>query len=362
MKEKYEDLSKGVELSSHYRTPNIRQGGNINGPVPAGMVQMNTQGVRQQEPEVYNEARTHVPEKNANHIDMRNSKKMNGPYTHTNSQYIESAQQNHAEVTSKQHRESQRQSNNLTQNHMSPKDRRNRNVSSSMIGNRPSMAPPPPPPLGYEGDDYSRQSRASMSPQRETLPPPPPPPPSLDEQNQNSPQNQTAAMMRNHLQRIDSKGSPGGSPIRYVSIDQELPPPPPQQISPEMPPPPPPILQQANIPAPPPPPPPPPLPPASLPMNTRLQPQQPDTVSMESDNSSTTTYSSTGTTSTREIEAPVPEKVTGRNALLEEIRLGDCKFRIEPVISIRYSKTGVKRPLSKRPKIGFQEQLSLNAG
>ena len=27
-----------------------------------------------------------------------------------------------------------------------------------------------------------------------------------------------------------------------------------------------------------------------------------------------------------------------------------------------YSKTGVRRPLSKRPKIGFQDQLSLNAG
>ena len=29
---------------------------------------------------------------------------------------------------------------------------------------------------------------------------------------------------------------------------------------------------------------------------------------------------------------------------------------------IVYSKTCVKRPLSKRPKIGFQYQLSLNAG
>ena len=27
-----------------------------------------------------------------------------------------------------------------------------------------------------------------------------------------------------------------------------------------------------------------------------------------------------------------------------------------------YSKTGVKRPISKRPKIGFQYQLSLNVG
>ena len=30
-------------------------------------------------------------------------------------------------------------------------------------------------------------------------------------------------------------------------------------------------------------------------------------------------------------------------------------------VLIEYSKTYVKRPLSKRPKIGFQDQLSLNA-
>ena len=29
---------------------------------------------------------------------------------------------------------------------------------------------------------------------------------------------------------------------------------------------------------------------------------------------------------------------------------------------IMYSKTCVKRPLSKRPQIGFQDQISLNAG
>ena len=32
------------------------------------------------------------------------------------------------------------------------------------------------------------------------------------------------------------------------------------------------------------------------------------------------------------------------------------------VCKYEYSKTRVKRPLSKRPKIGFQDQLSLNAG
>ena len=29
---------------------------------------------------------------------------------------------------------------------------------------------------------------------------------------------------------------------------------------------------------------------------------------------------------------------------------------------MRYSETCVKRPLSKRPEIGFQDQISLNAG
>ena len=47
------------------------------------------------------------------------------------------------------------------------------------------------------------------------------------------------------------------------------------------------------------------------------------------------------------------------------------KFKInpeKPAVSVQaievslYSKTCVKRPFSKRPKIGFQDQLSLNAG
>jgi hypothetical protein len=35
-------------------------------------------------------------------------------------------------------------------------------------------------------------------------------------------------------------------------------------------------------------------------------------------------YSSTA--SAREMEAPEPPKITARNALLDEIRLGDCKL------------------------------------
>ena len=32
------------------------------------------------------------------------------------------------------------------------------------------------------------------------------------------------------------------------------------------------------------------------------------------------------------------------------------------IVLLQYSKTCVKRPLSQRPKIGFQDQISLNAG
>ena len=35
---------------------------------------------------------------------------------------------------------------------------------------------------------------------------------------------------------------------------------------------------------------------------------------------------------------------------------------LNELLKFDYSKTCVKRPLSKRPKIGFQDQLSLNAG
>ena len=38
------------------------------------------------------------------------------------------------------------------------------------------------------------------------------------------------------------------------------------------------------------------------------------------------------------------------------------KFSIKEYFIRKYSKTCVKRPLSKRPKSGFQDQLSLNAG
>ena len=47
----------------------------------------------------------------------------------------------------------------------------------------------------------------------------------------------------------------------------------------------------------------------------------------------------------------------------------DSLFTVAPIwVSVSgsslvmYSKTCVKRPLSKRPKIGFQDQLLLNAG
>ena len=48
-------------------------------------------------------------------------------------------------------------------------------------------------------------------------------------------------------------------------------------------------------------------------------------------------------------------------------RLNKNVLKIYPFITIlgsnrNYSKTGVKRPFPKRQKIGFQDQLTLNAG
>ena len=40
----------------------------------------------------------------------------------------------------------------------------------------------------------------------------------------------------------------------------------------------------------------------------------------------------------------------------------DCASYYLPTTDCKYSKTCLKRPLSKRPKIVFQDQLSLNAG
>ena len=40
----------------------------------------------------------------------------------------------------------------------------------------------------------------------------------------------------------------------------------------------------------------------------------------------------------------------------------DCASYYLPTTDCKYSKTCLKQPLSKRPKIGFQDQLSLDAG
>ena len=50
--------------------------------------------------------------------------------------------------------------------------------------------------------------------------------------------------------------------------------------------------------------------------------------------------------------------------LLYEFCVVFCPFisgMAEPILKNMYSKTCVRRPLSKRPKIGFQDQLLLNA-
>ena len=40
----------------------------------------------------------------------------------------------------------------------------------------------------------------------------------------------------------------------------------------------------------------------------------------------------------------------------------DYKINFKLIFKLNHSKTCVKRPLSKRPKIGFQDQSSVNAG
>ena len=46
----------------------------------------------------------------------------------------------------------------------------------------------------------------------------------------------------------------------------------------------------------------------------------------------------------------------------EMITLGSQGFSPVSAVGLLYSKTCVKQPLSKRPQIGFQDQLWLNAG
>ena len=56
----------------------------------------------------------------------------------------------------------------------------------------------------------------------------------------------------------------------------------------------------------------------------------------------------------------------GKSLLLFEKKLSYLRIRLMSATTkdfmLKYSKTCVKRPLSKRPQIGFQDQLSLNAG
>ena len=49
------------------------------------------------------------------------------------------------------------------------------------------------------------------------------------------------------------------------------------------------------------------------------------------------------------------------NIFLGALRVKQA-FKFQTIVSQQCSKTCEKRPLSKRPKIGFQDQLSLNAG
>ena len=60
-----------------------------------------------------------------------------------------------------------------------------------------------------------------------------------------------------------------------------------------------------------------------------------------------------------QIHAKEPINTLKWNSLVNQVR---TRFTFKLCCFLHYSKTYVKRPLSKRPQIGFQYQLSLNAG
>ena len=51
-----------------------------------------------------------------------------------------------------------------------------------------------------------------------------------------------------------------------------------------------------------------------------------------------------------------------RACIMQNLCLLHISLTLGPIMFSQYSKTCAKRPLSKRQKIGFQDQLSLNAG
>ncbi|XP_060607644.1 actin-binding protein WASF2-like [Ruditapes philippinarum] len=315
--EKYKDKKMGEEFRSDYNVPVTQPSSGKGHEVPPGYTRQNSMGNRPEQLSV-RQGGDQVPGQTLeqNHIDNQ----MNGPYTvHPQYQIDQQDPNYNAQI---QYRGSQKMHPAQNQN-QSPRDRRQSQKQGNIASpSRPNVAPPPPPPMdqGY----IQRNDRGSMSPQRDSLPPPPPPP-LVGNGHQN------ASQIRNT--QLNDIVYQGGSP-RHMSPgrDSDLPPPPPPPMSPdspEMPPPPPPPpmahqtpppppLQQTNVPAPPPPPPPPPAPMAPPPMNG-----QPDTMSISSGNSN---YSSTA--SAREMEAPEPPKITARNALLDEIRLGDWNKKL----------------------------------
>ncbi|KAL4233641.1 Wiskott-Aldrich syndrome protein member 1 [Mactra antiquata] len=353
--EKYKDYGKGLEFRSDYQVPVTRPVGQGDSyQVPPGYTRQNSVTGRPGELQVQQSVtsapnQTHesvgqtMPNNIHNHVDKQT---MNGPYS-VHQQYTDQHNQNYDMQ--------QRVSKRITaqdQNQSSPQSRRNTQKSMNLgsPSNRP-VAPPPPPP--NEPGYMQRNDRGSMSPQRQSLPPPPPPPP-LD----NGYPSDSSPMRNPPLQNIGYQTSIGGSP-RHMSPgrDQDLPPPPPPPMSPntpDMPPPPspPPVLNQTpplppmplsqgSAPAPPPPPPPPPHAPPPPIMNG-----QPDTLSVSSENS---TYSSTA--SARDVP-PEPPKMTERNALLDEIRLGDWNKKLR--------KTAEKQRETKAPSDRFDVHAIMN--
>lgn len=320
--EKYKDMGMGKEFRSDYHVPTTKPSTAIGDSVPAGYTRQNSSGNRPEQLSVRQGGQM-ATDQAPSYIPDHKESQMNGP-CNVPPQY-QMDQQDPNYNAQMQYRMSQKMQPGQHHN-QSPRDRRQSHKTGNIASpSRPNVAPPPPPPIdqGY----IQRGDRVSMSPVRESLPPPPPPP--LENGYPNTPQ------MRNP--QLQNVGYHDGSPRHMSPVrDTDLPPPPPPPISPDMlqmppPPSPPPvlqhntptppqILQHTNVPAPPPPPPPPPAPVAPPP----LMNGQADTMSVSSENS---TYSSTA--SAREVEvAPEPPKMTARNALLDEIRLGDWNKKL----------------------------------
>lgn len=291
--EKYENMAQGVEFQSNYKVPTTQSSKSGKVP-PQGYVQHST-AIQSDSGQKPSRPIQEMPQNHTNSVQhpvtSHTSSVVNGPVS-VHSQYQRPVQDQNYHSPSQQ---SPRQSQTLP-----PAQQMNQSPAGRPGYNQLRMAePPPPPPVGQAG--INRADRASLSPQRTSLPPPPPPPPAdMDNSMRNAP-----------IQQI---------PQRVYQEDPGLPPPPPPplqdtEVSPLPPSPPPPLPQPTTAPPPPPPPPP---PAAPVVQNKPL-----DTISVSSDNSTQSSLTSASVP-----EQPPPPKQSGRSALLEEIRRGKNSYAI----------------------------------